>query len=289
MEAQAPALVRPGVAVFVCSLPMPFPAQGSVSTHMETVKKLHESITEQRVEIEQAIVQLGYFDELSTYAEHTQQTCIRVRWNHQSSAFRSAVVFRLHRFWLRLIGVNIAKGIRRPSKLVQGALDQVANKDLATQVPAYQANKWIRFSERQGPTWWSVGLTHVIENMRQSSLHLKEASLDNQSTSGSLREAMMLDQTNQTVMVAAAMEQIECSVTEITQAANRNTDTGMTSAVAVQRRATNHGQGIDLMGVLESKLAESASTIDKLEKRVPAFSSILDVISVFQNKLTCWH
>ncbi|MCZ8498746.1 hypothetical protein O9929_14800 [Vibrio lentus] len=129
----------------------------------------------------------------------------------------------------------------------------------------------------------------MIENMRQSSLHLKEASLDNQSTSGSLREAMMLDQTNQTVMVAAAMEQIECSVTEITQAANRNTDTGMTSAVAVQRRATNHGQGIDLMGVLESKLAESASTIDKLEKRVPAFSSILDVISVFQNKLTCWH
>ncbi|MCZ8498745.1 hypothetical protein O9929_14795 [Vibrio lentus] len=42
---------------------------------------------------------------------------------------------------MRLIGVNIAKGIRRPSKLVQGALDQVANKDLATQVPAYQANK----------------------------------------------------------------------------------------------------------------------------------------------------
>ncbi len=59
-------------------------------------------------------------------------------------------------------------------------------------------------------------LTHVIENMRQSSLHLKEASLDNQSTSGSLREAMLDQNQSNRNGGNGVMEQIECSVTEIT-------------------------------------------------------------------------
>ncbi|MFA0350598.1 methyl-accepting chemotaxis protein, partial [Vibrio sp. 10N.222.55.C6] len=48
-----------------------FSANGSVSTHKETVK-LDESISLQKQEIEQLIdVQLSHFDELSTYAEDT--------------------------------------------------------------------------------------------------------------------------------------------------------------------------------------------------------------------------
>ncbi|MEZ9535222.1 chemotaxis protein [Vibrio lentus] len=277
LEAQDPALVRRSKQSLSLLASHAFSAQGSVSTHMETVK-LHESIAEQRAEIEQAIdVQLGYFDELSTYAEHTATNLYQESKESSNQALLMQIIISIVSVLIALlIGVNIAKGIRKPSKLVQGALDQVANKDLSSQVQ-YQANNEFGLVSDKVNLVISH-LTHVIENMRQSSLHLKEASLDNQSTSGSLREAM-LDQTNQTVMVATAMEQIECSVTEITQAANQ-TLTLVTSAVTSSSAGQQTmGKNVDLMGVLESKLAESTSTIDKLEKESASIGSILDVIS----------
>ncbi|MFA0725162.1 methyl-accepting chemotaxis protein, partial [Vibrio sp. 10N.222.49.E5] len=93
-----------------------------------------------------------------------------------------------------------------------------------------------------------------------------------------LREAMQ-DQTNQTVMVATAMEQIECSVTEITQAANQ-TLTLVTEAVS----SSSDGQktmdkSVEMMSGLESQLAESTVTIAQLEKESASIGSILDVIS----------
>ena len=254
-----------------------FSSSGSVSTHKETVK-LDESISLQNQEIEQLIdAQLNHFDELSLYAEDTatrlyhesMDSSERALWIQGVIALTSVVI-------ALLIGLNIAKGIRKPSKLLQGALDQVANKDLSKMV-RYQANNEFGLVSDKVNLVISH-LTEMIENMRQSSTRLKEASLENQSTSCSLSEAMQ-DQTNQTVMVATAMEQIECSVTEITQAANQ-TLTLVTEAVS----SSNHGQqtmdkSVELMSSLERKLAESTATIGQLESDSASIGSILDVIS----------
>ena len=254
-----------------------FSSSGSVSTHKETVK-LDESISLQNQEIEQLIdAQLNHFDELSLYAEDTatrlyhesMDSSERALWIQGVIALTSVVI-------ALLIGLNIAKGIRKPSKLLQGALDQVANKDLSKMV-RYQANNEFGLVSDKVNLVISH-LTEMIENMRQSSTRLKEASLENQSTSCSLSEAMQ-DQTNQTVMVATAMEQIECSVTEITQAATQ-TLTLVTEAVS----SSNHGQqtmdkSVELMSSLERKLAESTATIGQLESDSASIGSILDVIS----------
>ncbi|WP_434568190.1 methyl-accepting chemotaxis protein [Vibrio chagasii] len=254
-----------------------FSSSGSVSTHKATVK-LDESISLQSQEIEQLIdAQLSHFDELSLYAEDTatrlyhesMDSSERALWIQGVIALTSVVI-------ALLIGLNIAKGIRKPSKLLQGALDQVANKDLSKMV-RYQANNEFGLVSDKVNLVISH-LTEMIENMRQSSTRLKEASLENQSTSRSLSEAMQ-DQTNQTVMVATAMEQIECSVTEITQAANQ-TLTLVTEAVS----SSNHGQqtmdkSVELMSSLERKLAESTATIGQLESDSASIGSILDVIS----------
>ncbi|MGI9874343.1 methyl-accepting chemotaxis protein [Vibrio chagasii] len=254
-----------------------FSSSGSVSTHKATVK-LDESISLQNQEIEQLIdAQLSHFDELSLYAEDTatrlyhesMDSSERALWIQSVIALTSVVI-------ALLIGLNIAKGIRKPSKLLQGALDQVANKDLSKMVQ-YQANNEFGLVSDKVNLVISH-LTEMIENMRQSSTRLKEASLENQSTSRSLSEAMQ-DQTNQTVMVATAMEQIECSVTEITQAANQ-TLTLVTEAVS----SSNHGQqtmdkSVELMSSLERKLAESTATIGQLESESASIGSILDVIS----------
>ncbi|EGU45941.1 methyl-accepting chemotaxis protein [Vibrio splendidus ATCC 33789] len=240
--------------------------------------KLDESISLQNQEIEQLIdAQLNHFDELSLYAEDTatrlyhesMDSSERALWIQGVIALTSVVI-------ALLIGLNIAKGIRKPSKLLQGALDQVANKDLSKMV-RYQANNEFGLVSDKVNLVISH-LTEMIENMRQSSTRLKEASLENQSTSCSLSEAMQ-DQTNQTVMVATAMEQIECSVTEITQAANQ-TLTLVTEAVS----SSNHGQqtmdkSVELMSSLERKLAESTATIGQLESDSASIGSILDVIS----------
>ncbi|MEZ8351730.1 methyl-accepting chemotaxis protein [Vibrio splendidus] len=277
LEAQDRALVRRSKQSLSLLASHAFSAQGSVSTHMETVK-LHESIAEQRAEIEQAIdVQLGYFDELSTYAEHTATNLYQESMESSNQALLMQVIISIVSVLIALlIGVNIAKGIRKPSKLVQGALDQVANKDLSSQVQ-YQANNEFGLVSDKVNLVISH-LTQMIDNMRHSSTRLKEASLENQSTSRSLSEAMQ-EQTNQTVMVATAMEQIECSVTEITQAANQ-TLTLVTDAVS----SSSDGQktmdkSVELMGSLENKLAESTATIGQLESESASIGSILDVIS----------
>ncbi|WP_299129101.1 methyl-accepting chemotaxis protein [uncultured Vibrio sp.] len=254
-----------------------FSANGSVSTHKETVK-LDESISLQKQEIEQLIdVQLSHFDELSMYAEDTATRLYHESMDSSQQALVMQGVIALASVLIALlIGLNIAKGIRKPSKLLQSALDQVANKDLSAMVQ-YQANN--EFGSVSDKVNLVIShLTQMIENMRQSSTRLKEASLENQSTSRSLSEAMQ-DQTNQTVMVATAMEQIECSVTEITQAANQ-TLTLVTEAVS----SSSDGQktmdkSVELMGSLERKLAESTATIGQLESESASIGSILDVIS----------
>ncbi|CAH6957185.1 Methyl-accepting chemotaxis protein [Vibrio chagasii] len=254
-----------------------FSANGSVSTHKETVK-LDESISLQKQEIEQSIdVQLSHFDELSTYAEDTATRLYHESMDSSQQALVMQSVIALSSVLIALlIGLNIAKGIRKPSKLLQSALDQVANKDLST-MSQYQANN--EFGSVSDKVNLVIShLTQMIDNMRQSSTRLKEASLENQSTSRSLSETMQ-DQTNQTVMVATAMEQIECSVTEITQAANQ-TLTLVTEAVS----SSSDGQktmdkSVELMGSLERKLAESTATIGQLESESASIGSILDVIS----------
>ncbi|PMG37483.1 chemotaxis protein, partial [Vibrio splendidus] len=277
LEAQDPALVRRSKQSLSLLASHAFSAQGSVSTHMETVK-LHESITEQKVEIEQLIdVQLAHFDELSMYAENTATGLYQESMDSSEQALLMQVIISASSVFIAmLIGLNIAKGIRKPSKLVQSALDQVANKDLSSKVE-YQANN--EFGSVSDKVNLVIShLAQMIENMRQSSMHLQQASLENQSTSSSLREAMQ-DQTNQTVMVATAMEQIECSVTEITQAANQ-TLTLVTEAVS----SSSDGQktmdkSVEMMSGLESQLAESTVTIAQLEKESASIGSILDVIS----------
>ncbi|CAK1707108.1 methyl-accepting chemotaxis protein [Vibrio crassostreae] len=254
-----------------------FSAKGSVSTHKDTVE-LHEVIAQQRLKIEQLIdTQLSHFDELSMYAEDTAKRLYHESMDSSHQALLMQAIIAIGSVFIALlIGLNIAKGIRKPSKLVQGALDQVANKDLSTMVQYQVNNEFGSVSDKVNLV--ISHLTQMIENMRQSSTRLKEASLENQSTSRSLSEAMQ-DQTNQTVMVATAMEQIECSVTEITQAANQ-TLTLVTSAVTNSSAGQQTmGKNVDLMGVLESKLAESTTTIDKLEKESASIGSILDVIS----------
>ncbi|MEZ9452076.1 methyl-accepting chemotaxis protein [Vibrio splendidus] len=254
-----------------------FSAQGSVSTHMETVK-LHESIALQRVETEQLIdVQLSHFDELSMYAEDTAKRLYHESMDFSHQALLMQAIIAIGSVFIALlIGLNIAKGIRKPSKLLQSALDQVAKKDLSV-IVRYQANNEFGLVSDKVNLVISH-LTQMIDNMRHSSIRLKEASLENQSTSRSLNEAMQ-EQTNQTVMVATAMEQIECSVTEITQAANQ-TLTLVTDAVS----SSSDGQktmdkSVELMGSLENKLAESTATIGQLESESASIGSILDVIS----------
>lgn len=97
-----------------------FSSSGSVSTHKATVK-LDESISLQNQEIEQLIdAQLSHFDELFLYAEDTatrlyhesMDSSERALWIQGVIALTSVVI-------ALLIGLNIAKGIRKPSKLLQ--------------------------------------------------------------------------------------------------------------------------------------------------------------------------
>ncbi|CAH6835423.1 Methyl-accepting chemotaxis protein [Vibrio chagasii] len=254
-----------------------FSASGSVAIHKETVK-LDEFISLQKQEIEQLIdQQLSHFDELSMYAEDTATRLYHESMDSSQQALVMQGFIALASVLIALlIGLNIAKGIRKPSKLLQSALDQVANKDLSAMVQ-YQANN--EFGSVSDKVNLVIShLTQMIENMRYSSTCLKEASIENQSTSRSLSEAMQ-DQTNQTVMVATAMEQIECSVTEITQAANQTlalVTEAVSSSCAGQKTMD---KSVELMGSLERKLAESTVTIGQLENESASIGSILDVIS----------
>ena len=174
------------------------------------------------------------------------------------------------------IGWIVARSIKVPSKQINGALDDVANKNLAVRVH-YQAHNEL------GQVASKVNLmieqlSMVINQLSLSSNNLNGASIENQTTSDSLSSAIE-EQTAQILQVASAMEEIEHAVVEIANASNDSFNL-VTNAVACSDKGKAlMDVNVQLIEQLSAQLASSAESIQQLEMESASIGSILDVIS----------
>ncbi|KGY11897.1 chemotaxis protein [Vibrio tubiashii] len=254
-----------------------YSAKGVVSLHFQTIS-MSEAIRDERRALEQAIdQQLVNIEQVASYAEQTSKVLY-----DESSALADqtlvmlVVVAALSVGIAGVIGLGIANMIRKPSKLLKQALDSVASKDLTVSV-AYSAKN--EFGEVAAKVNLVIDhLSNMIEQMRRSAKDLNDSSLANQTTSSEFNRAIS-EQTDQTVMVATAMEQIECSVSDIADSANQSLSM-VTEAVDTSTDSqTRMKQNVAQLQVLSERLAESTQTIYELEKESASIGSILDVIS----------
>lgn len=251
--------------------------QGVVSLHYQAIA-MSEAMRDERQALEQAIdQQLVNIEGLASYAEQTSKALYDESSDLADQTLAMLVVVAALSVCIAgVIGLGIANMIRKPSKLLKQALDSVANKDLTASV-AYSAKN--EFGEVAAKVNLVINhLSSIIEQMRHSAKELNDSSLANQTTSSEFNQAIS-EQTDQTVMVATAMEQIECSVAEIADSANQSL-TIVTEAVGTSTDSqTRMSQNVAQLNVLSQRLSESTQTINELEKESASIGSILDVIS----------
>ncbi|MGY3572661.1 methyl-accepting chemotaxis protein [Vibrio paucivorans] len=254
-----------------------FTDTGAVASHIASVS-LYESLGLQRQELELTIdKQLGHIDALSNYAVETSNKL----YAESSSLSAQARVALISVSVLSVIiaagiGVSTANLIRRPSKQLQQALSKVADKDLSSTVDYSAKNEFGMVASKVNLVIEHLSL--MIKQMRHSAKELNSASLENQNTSDALSDAIT-EQTSQTILVATAMEEIECSVSEIANSAN---ETLSIVTGAVERSSCGQSfmqENVDMLGLLSARLNESTETIHLLEKESASIESILEVIS----------
>ncbi|MGF1721915.1 methyl-accepting chemotaxis protein [Vibrio kyushuensis] len=254
-----------------------FTNKGAVSLHVESVR-INEDLTEQRVALEALIdVELEQIDVLSNYAANVGHE-MYVESTHQSrqTLITLFTISAISVVLATFIGINIANMIRKPAKLVNLALDRVAEKDLSARVEYKGNNEFGLLATKVNLV--IDHLSEMIEQIKSSSSQLNHASLENQSTSGALNVAID-EQTAQTIQVATALEQIESSVAEIAQSANA-TLTLVTDAVTSSTSGQAlMGDNVAIINQLSEKLTASTQTIHQVEQESGSIETILDVIT----------
>lgn len=278
----APNLHRQGERTLDLLAAQAFTEKGAVREHVITVE-LYESFRAQRSELEQLIdQQLVNIDALSDYALDTAQSLYTQSYDQSRNLLIALIATSVVSILFAVfIAISSANRIRRPSKQLQSALARVAEKDLTANIDNMARNEFGLVGQKVNLV--IEHLSHIIVQMRSSSHALNRASLDNQSTSEALNTSIS-EQTNQTLQVATAMEQIECSVSEIASSANLTLEM-VTDAVENSAQGQQvMNQNIQLLNTLSEEMDNATNTIHELEKETASIESILDVISLISEQ-----
>ncbi|WP_162674643.1 methyl-accepting chemotaxis protein [Vibrio variabilis] len=248
-----------------------------MSIHIETYD-LFDQLSVQRTHLVSLVdAHLAAIQQLSDYADFSTKTVEAEAINsahHMVSALGGLLVASI--LLTAVIANRLATSVQKPSKQVQAALDQLAQKDLTEKVSYQSHNEFGNIANKVNLVL--EHLSDVIFELRHSANQLNQASADNQQTSEQL-SADITRQTMQTTQVATAMKQIECAVREIAQSANDTLCT-VTQAVALSSQGQSAiSANATLLAMLSTRLAESTATIEVLEQEAISIETILEVIS----------
>lgn len=237
-----------------------------------------EAMSELNLELEAVIdVQLVAIRALSDYAQAMAQSLYQDSYAQAEQAKIMLVTIVVASTVLAiLIGLMIAQSIRKPSKLVNNTLDKVSNKDLSSKVMYSKRNEFGLLSSKVNLV--IEHLAEMINQINRSSFELNHASLENQHTSEELKAAIQ-QQANETIQVATAMEQIECSVTEIANSSSSSLSLVNDAVAKSTNGQSQMKQSIELIQKLSEHLSGATGLIEQVDQESRSIESILDVIS----------
>ncbi|HFI9802790.1 TPA: methyl-accepting chemotaxis protein [Vibrio parahaemolyticus] len=254
-----------------------FQSTGALKVHVAAVEQA-QSLRDLRSELEQNIDdQLENIDSLSRNANHIANQLYDEA-KQASDETRSLLIgISLSSILLTaFLVLSFTRMVRKATQLLLNALNKIAEKDLSSEVEYSANNEFGQVSEKVNLVVRHLSL--IIERIRQSSAELNRASLTNQNISKELNSAIF-DQTSQTISVASAMEEIECSVSDIAES-TEHTLTLVTEAVDHSSRAQNDmTENVAMLERLSQELNQVTETNLALEQESRSISSILDAIA----------
>jgi methyl-accepting chemotaxis protein len=254
-----------------------FGDEGAVALHLKS-SSLSTDVMSYRTELELLIdQQLTEIDNLSIHATDGANVLYKLTVSQLKESFYTIIIAVLASITVACaIGWGVARAIKIPSRLVNDALDEVANKNLSVRVDLDSQDELGRIATKVN--LMISQLSEVIQQMGISSKELNGASMDNQATSDSLSTAIE-EQTAQILQVASAMEEIEQSVAGIANASDDSFSLVSDAVLCSVKGQKLMTENMQLIEQLTEQLTSSIKSIELLENESSNIGSILDVIS----------
>ncbi|WP_423840662.1 methyl-accepting chemotaxis protein [Vibrio mytili] len=254
-----------------------FDSTGAIKMHVAVVEQT-QARSALRLDLEENIdTQLANIDSLSHSANHIANQLFEQATQASNETRTLLISISLGSILVTVcLVLSFTNMVRRATKLLLNALNKIAAKDLTSEVEYSASNEFGQVAEKVNLVVRHLSL--IIERIRQSSAELNSASLTNQNISKELNSAIF-EQTSQTVSVASAMEEIECSVSEIAKS-TEDTLSLVTQAVEHSDEAQNDmTENVAMLERLSEELHQVTETNLALEKESKSIASILDTIA----------
>ncbi|WP_182031990.1 methyl-accepting chemotaxis protein [Vibrio sp. B1FLJ16] len=254
-----------------------FHSTGAINIHVTVVEQA-QRLSEFQLELEQNIdVQLANIDSLSNSANHIANQLFDQAAEASNKTRTLLIGISLGSIlFTTCLALSFANMVRKATRLLLKALNKIAEKDLTSEVEYSANNEFGQVADKVNLVVRHLSL--IIERIRQSSAELNSASLTNQNISKELNSAIF-EQTSQTVSVASALEEIQCSVSEIATS-TEDTLGLVTQAVDHSHKAQNDmTENVAMLERLSEELHRVTETNLALEKESKSIASILDTIA----------
>ena len=243
------------------------------NNYLQAKKALYINIGNLATEIDNAMTVLDSFNTVAS--EQLGQSLTEASEVYDQGLIKAITIGVIVTVFAAAIGYHIAHSVRDPLTRILNALEGLTEGDMTQRIDIRYNNEFSRVSGHINTL--ADNLRNILVKLNDASDDLTETASNNQRTS-SEAQTQLSSQREQTANVATAMTEMSHSVQEVAQSAQSSL-----SMVQQVESASDSGRqimsnNISTINQLETRLNESVSAVDELQKMSSQIGSILDVI-----------
>ncbi|MEJ2762456.1 methyl-accepting chemotaxis protein [Photobacterium sp. MCCC 1A19761] len=241
--------------------------------YIEARNRLYENIATLAAEIDRATLLL---DSFRTEANNEMNRAIAQADETFDRGLRNAIGIGVGvTFFALFIGWYLAQSVRRPLESTLRTLEALTNGDMTQRSDPTRFVEFNRLSRHINTL--ADNLQEILGKLSQASADLAVVAEQNQGTTTEARHRLD-EQRQQTASVSAAMTEMEHSVTDVSQGAQRTMERVHDVEHAANTGREVMSRNINTAHQLSERLDESVSAVTKLQEMSSNIGSILDVI-----------
>ncbi|MFA0569793.1 methyl-accepting chemotaxis protein [Vibrio gallaecicus] len=243
------------------------------NNYLQAKKALYINIGNLATEVDNAMTVLNSFNTVAS--EQLGNSLAEASDVYDQGLIKAITIGVIVTVFAAAIGYHIAHSVREPLTRILSALEGLTEGDMTQRIDIRYNNEFSRVSGHINTL--ADNLRNILVKLNDASDDLTETASNNQRTS-SKAQTQLSSQREQTANVATAMTEMSHSVQEVAQSAQSSL-----SMVQQVESASDSGRqimsnNISTINQLETRLNESVSAVDELQKMSSQIGSILDVI-----------
>lgn len=194
---------------------------------------------------------------------------------HSSINLRSYLLGTLAILLSSLIGWNITSNVKVPLRKISSALEALTKGDMTARIEVTKNNEFSQVSKHINSL--SESLHGVLGNINQASSQLrKSTNLNHDHVNQSHKDIEL--QHEKAIQVAAAMTEMDHSVSEVAESAQSSLTKVMEVEAIVSESKVITNNNINTISALELQLNDSISAVNTMQNVSDNIGSIIDVI-----------